>query len=322
MEHIGCPICRSDDAKFLFDRLDHTHYVTQDRFSLVRCRRCKMVYVNPRPDAIEIESFYPADFYDTGITAERLLEEKQGALEARARLLSPLRPGRLLDIGCQKGEFLFWMQRKGWEVQGIEFSKTPPNMFGMPIQYGRIECAALQPKSFNAITLWAVLEHVHDPVAALGQVSNLLAPGGRAFALVPNFRSLPARVMRHDDVPRHLMMFTPATLRRAAELVGLRVRRFLFSGDIFSDSTRGLFNFVVKRAFGESYDEILRQNRSVALWSYFTGFLNGKPSSIVRMTDRADQRLTPYVDRIARKLRCGFTMTAELEPVRRSGAGF
>lgn len=313
MEHVVCPICKSDDQKFLFDRLDHTHYVTRDRFSVVRCRRCTMVYVNPRPDAVEIESFYPSDFYDVRVTAEKLLEEKRDALEARARLLSALRPGRLLDIGCQKGEFLFWMRQRGWDVQGIEFSKTPPNMFDMPIQYGRIESATLEAKSFDAITLWAVLEHVHDPVAALCQVSNLLAPGGRAFALVPNFRSLPARVMRHDDVPRHLMMFTPSTLRYAAKSAGLRVRRVVFGGDIFSDSTRGLFNFVVKRAFGESYDDILTQNRSVALWPDFTGSLNGKPSQLMRMTDRVDQRLTPYVDRIARNLRCGFTMTAELE---------
>ena len=84
--------------------------------------------------------------------------------------------GTLLDIGCQKGEFLFWMKQQGWDVHGIEFSETPPNMFNMPIHYGRVETAAFKPGSFDAITLWAVLEHVHDPIETLGQVKRLRHP--------------------------------------------------------------------------------------------------------------------------------------------------
>lgn len=313
MQYSACPICKSDQQKFLFDRLDHTHYVTNDRFRVVRCRRCAMVFVNPRPDPIEIKLFYPPDFYDVDVTAEKLLEEKRAPLQARAKMLSNLSPGRLLDIGCQKGEFLFWMKRLGWEVQGIEFSETPPNVFNMPIHYGRVETALFEQGSFDAITLWAVLEHVHDPIETLRQVKSLLASKGRAFVLVPNFRSPPARLMRHDDVPRHLLMFTPSTLRHAARSAGLRVRRFVFSDDIFSGSNRGLLNFLVKRTFGDSYDVILTQNRSAERWSEFTGLINGKPSQLLKLVDRIDLRLTPHMDRIMRRLQCSFIMTAELE---------
>ena len=313
MQYSACPICKSDQQELLFDRLDHTHYVTQDRFRVVRCRSCAMVFVNPRPDPVEIKAFYTPDFYDVAITAEKLLEEKRVTLQARAKMLSTLSPGRLLDIGCQKGEFLYWMKQHAWDVHGIEFSETPPNVFNMPIHYGRVETAAFEPGSFDAITLWAVLEHVHDPIQTLRQVKSLLASKGRAFVLVPNFRSPPARVMRHDDIPRHLLMFTPSTLRHAARLAGLRVRRFVFSDDIFSGSNRGLLNFLVKRAAGETYDEILAQNRSAERWSEFTGSIKGKPSRLLKLADRIDLRLTPYVDRFARYLRCSFIMTAELE---------
>lgn len=272
-----------------------------------------MVFVNPRPDPVEIKSFYTPNFYDVAITAEKLLEEKRAALEARAKMLSTLSPGRLLDIGCQKGEFLFWMKQQAWDVHGIEFSETPPNVFNMPIHYGRVETAPFEPGSFDAITLWAVLEHVHEPIETLQQVSRLLTSEGRAFVLVPNFRSPPARVMRHDDIPRHLLMFTPSTLRHAASLAGLRVRRFVFSDDIFSGSNRGLLNFLVKRAAGESYDEILAQNRSAERWSEFIGSIKGKPSRLLKLADQIDLHLTPYVDRLMRRLRCSFIMTAELE---------
>ena len=313
MQYSACPICKSDQQELLFDRLDHTHYVTHDRFRVVRCRSCSMVFVNPRPDPVEIKAFYTRDFYDVAVTAEKLLEEKRATLQARAKMLSALSPGRLLDIGCQKGEFLFWMKQHAWDVHGIEFSETPPNVFNMPIHYGRVETAAFEPGSFDAITLWAVLEHVHDPIETLAQVKRLLAPKGRAFVLVPNFRSPPARLMRHDDVPRHLLMFTPSTLRQAARLAGLRVRRFVFGDDVFSGSNRGLLNFMVKRAFGESYDEILSQNRSAERWSEFTGSINGKPSQLLKLVDRIDFHLTPHMDRIMRHLRCSFIMTAELE---------
>jgi 2-polyprenyl-3-methyl-5-hydroxy-6-metoxy-1,4-benzoquinol methylase len=313
MQYSACPICKSDQQNLLFDRLDHTHHVTKDRFRIVRCRNCSMVFVNPRPDPVEIKAFYTPDFYDVAVTAEKLLEEKRATLQAKAKMLSTLSPGRLLDIGCQKGEFLFWMKQHAWEVHGIEFSETPPNVFNMPIHYGRVETAAFEPGSFDAITLWAVLEHVHDPIETLGQVKRLLASKGRAFVLVPNFRSPPARLMRHDDVPRHLLMFTPSTLRHAAHLAGLRVRRFVFDDDVFSGSNRGLLNFLVKRACGESYDEILSQNRSAERWAEFTGSINGKPSQLLKLVDRIDLRLTPHMDRIMRRLRCSFIMTAELE---------
>jgi len=318
MEYTACPLCGSDDHKLLFERLDHTHYVTNDRFRIVRCRECSMVFVNPRPGREEIKSYYPPEFYDVSMAPERLLLEKQSGLEARAKLLTGLAPGKLLDIGCSKGEFLFWMKRLGWSVQGVEFSETPPNVFNMPIFYGRLESAPLTRGSFDVITMWAVLEHVHDPIQTLSLIAELLKPGGRAFVLVPNFRSLPARLMRHDDVPRHLLMFTPSTLSKAASAAGLKVRRTVFSDDIFSGSTRGVLNFLVKRAFGETYDEILAQNRSVERWLEFEERLRGKPSKLMRWVDSLDKRYTPVLDRVARTLRCSFTMTAELEAPERA----
>jgi 2-polyprenyl-3-methyl-5-hydroxy-6-metoxy-1,4-benzoquinol methylase len=317
MEYTVCPLCRSDRHKLLFDRLDHTLYVTNDRFRIVRCLNCSMVFVNPRPGLEEMRMFYPPEFYDVNLPPEKLLVEKQGSLQARAELLAGLARGKLLDIGCGKGEFLFWMRKAGWDVQGLEFSLTAPNVFDMPIYYGQLESAPLKERSFDAITMWAVLEHIHNPIPTLSRLADLLKPGGRAFVLVPNFRSLPARIMRHDDVPRHLLMFTPSTLSKAASAAGLRIRRTVFSDDIFSGSTRGVLNFVIKRAFGETYDEILAQNRSAVRWREFESQLRGKPSELMQWVDSVDKRFTPLLDRVVRTLRCSFTMTAELEVIGR-----
>ena len=185
MQYSPCPICNSDQQKLLFERLDHTHYVTNDRFRMVRCRSCSMVFVNPRPDPIEIKAFYTPDFYDVAISAEKLLEEKRATLQARAKMLSTLSPGRLLDIGCQKGEFLFSMKRLGWRY-AIALSETPPNMFNMPNHLGRVETATFEAGSSDVVSCWPCLSMAR-PGTALRGSSSFLAPKGRAYVLVPNF---------------------------------------------------------------------------------------------------------------------------------------
>lgn len=271
-----------------------------------------MVYVNPRPDENEIHEFYPPEFYDVGVTPDQLIESKRTSLEAKARLVREVPPGRLLDIGCQKGEFLYVMKERGWDVQGVEFSSTPPNVFGMPIFHGALAQAGLAAQSFKVITMWAVLEHIHDPVGTLREAARLLTSDGAVYVLVPNFRSIPGRFMRHDDIPRHLVMFTPKTLAMAARAAGLRMARTVFSDDVFSGSTRGALNFLVKRVMGEPFDEILAQNRSPERWGEFTGSVKGRPSHLLQWADRFDLRYHRRLDALMRALRCSFIMTAEL----------
>jgi SAM-dependent methyltransferase len=271
------------------------------------------VFVNPRPSKEDIHAFYPPEFYDVDIDAEALIKSKETVLRQKARFLDDLPPGRLLDIGCQKGEFLYWMKRRGWDVEGVEFSSLPPNLFDVPIHRREADILGFADHSFDAITLWAVLEHVHEPVAVLREVRRLLRPSGRAVVLIPNFNSIPGRFMRHDDVPRHLLMFTPVTLRRAAGAAGLAVKRLVFSDDIFSGSTRGFLNFVAKRVLGETFEEILKQNRTPSRWHEFTSTANGMPSKLVTRLDSVDLRHHSRLDRLMCFVKLSFIMTAVLE---------
>ena len=312
LEHTACPLCGQQDHRLLFTRRDHTHLVSDVEFRIVKCNACGMVFVNPRPTIQAIHLYYPPDFYQVDRGPADLLKEKQGTLDARLKLVGALPPGRVLDVGCQKGEFLYVMKQRGWDVTGVEFSSTPPNVFGLPIHYAELKDAPLAPGSFDLITLWAVLEHVHDPIAVLTQVTKLLRPAGRAFVLVPNFDSIPARFMRHDDVPRHLLMFTKRTLQHAAHAAGLTVRTFHFGDDIFSGSTRGVLNFACKRVNGEPIEAIVAQNREPGRWHEFSECVKGKESELMRRVDRIDRAVTPTLDRVMNALGLGFIMTAEM----------
>lgn len=307
-EHISCSLCDSDSPELLFRRKDFAYRPDDEAFSVVRCRNCGLVYVDPRPTEEEIHSYYPEEFYDTHIDAESLLREKARQLALKYEYVKDLAAGKLLDIGCMKGEFMYYMQQRGWEVRDIDFSTKPPNIFGLDIFHGDLESAPYLPESFDLITLWAVLEHAYHPKEMLSAVSRLLKPGGKVVILVTNFNSLPGRFMRHDDVPRHLTLFTKRTLRKMLRRTGFKPGGFHFNCELFGGNNRGALNYLVKLAAGERIDEIVAQNRRADRWYQFSSQLRGEPSKFMLRVDEKDRSMFPYLDRLFDMLHFGFIM--------------
>lgn len=140
--------------------------------------------------------------------------------------------GRLLDVGCGDGTFLDRMRWLGWEVEGIEpdpqAAQSARERYGLAIRSERIEDAGLPESGFDAVTMNHAIEHVPDPVRVLAMISRSLRAGGTFVARTPNLESFGHRVFQdawmHLDPPRHLHLFSPATLRACAEAAGLAVR--------------------------------------------------------------------------------------------------
>jgi SAM-dependent methyltransferase len=316
MEYIHCALCGADDTKLVFKRKDLTYHTSEHEFCAVRCRQCGLVYVNPRPTLEEIHAYYPEEFYDTQINAGQLLHEKEQQLLLKYQYVKNLRPGTLLDVGCSKGEFLFFMQQKGWEVHGIDFSTKPPNVFGLDIVYGDFEAAGYKPESFDLVTLWAVLEHMYEPKQVLLKVQHVIKPGGKIVLLVTNFKSLPAWLMRHDDIPRHTTLFTKRTLRDMLRRTGFTPDGFSFNCALFGGHNRGVLNYVVKRLAGEPIQDIVEQNRSAGKWRQFSSQLRGRDSRGMLKVDSLDRAIMPYLDCWLDRLHCGFIMIARATKVR------
>jgi SAM-dependent methyltransferase len=203
----------------------------------------------------------------------------------------------------------------GWEVAGIEFSTLPPNLYNLNIFCGEMGSAPFELESFDIVTAWAVLEHVYHPRATLRVVRNFLKPGGSVVILVPNFDSIPARIMHHDDVPRHLTMFTRRTLQRMLLLEGLTPVEWMCSQDVYSGSVRGWLNFLIKRAAGEPIGDIQAQNRSLERWGEFETSIHGRESKFMRRIDRLDIWMTPKLDRILDGIALGFIMIVHAKKI-------
>jgi 2-polyprenyl-3-methyl-5-hydroxy-6-metoxy-1,4-benzoquinol methylase len=145
--------------------------------------------------------------------------------------LSAVAGGRLLDYGCGGGRFLAGMHERGWEVKGYEpdvvAAQTAREVHGLDVVDGVFAPESLGEKTYDAVTLIHVIEHVPDPVETLRQCARLLKPGGSLVLATPNLSSLGHLVFRGNwldlDPPRHLMLFTPTSLERVIEKAKLRI---------------------------------------------------------------------------------------------------
>jgi SAM-dependent methyltransferase len=257
-ERVNCNFCGADDAALVYRARDHRLEVDETEWPLVRCRRCGLGYLNPRPTAEEMGRYYPASYYShRGELSSRYQRE--------TRYL-PEEPGRLLDIGTARGDFAALMQERGWTVEGVENADVAENPHGLTIHRLSFpeEADQLSAGAYDVVTAWAVFEHLRDPRQAFAASARALKPGGKLIVQVPNLRSISARFARREDIPRHLYFFTPTTLDRLGAAAGLSLRRVHHTTDLFGGSGRGALRLLYIRALGGSVDlyfEVMRTSR-------------------------------------------------------------
>jgi SAM-dependent methyltransferase len=195
---------------------------------VLRCRVCGLGYRQTRPDEEQLARLYRA------LDGEVYEADGRGRAQTAARHLRIVRrertTGRLLDVGCASGAFLRCAADAGWRVVGVEpaaalAARARTLLAGRGEVLGvSLQEACLPAASFDAVTLWDVLEHVPDPVDFLRTGAALLKPGGHLYANVPDLESLQARVLRTRWpllLPEHLTYFSRRSLERCGERAAL-----------------------------------------------------------------------------------------------------
>jgi SAM-dependent methyltransferase len=239
-EEPGCLLCGSRLWAPFVEASDHLAREGGRWFAVVRCRDCGLCYTSPRPSLDSIGQFYPPAYWPERAPSPRekkalgFRPPRLGRLARKERKALPWHgQGRLLDFGCGGGVFLERMSVQGWQVTGLDLAPAAVRRvrteLGLPALVGSLPHPELDPGSFDVITMWHSLEHVHDPRGVLREAFLLLAPGGKLIVAVPNLASLAFRWFGRFwyglDLPRHLSHFTPQTLTWMLEGTGFRAGR-------------------------------------------------------------------------------------------------
>ena len=235
-----CPACSQNDSVVFLQAPDRFHG-RQKLYQLLRCPSCSLVWLKNPPPPGEIDGHYGID-YDRAVTAAG--KDPQRWLLKRKVLLEHKSGGAILDLGCSSGAFLASLKSPSWTLFGIEKSAgaaEEAGKTGARIFIGDILDAPFPSRSFDAITCFHVFEHLYKPREVLARVSEWLKPGGIFYTMMPNIDSAGARIFRSYwyalELPRHLYHFSPVSLTKLAESVGLRDGSITTYRELFIESS-------------------------------------------------------------------------------------
>jgi 2-polyprenyl-3-methyl-5-hydroxy-6-metoxy-1,4-benzoquinol methylase len=171
-----------------------------------------------------------ADYYDA-TSMDRLVPHRPHIVRRVRDVQKHLARGRILDIGCGIGEFAIVMQEAGFDVEAIDESQLAIGALRGLRPEVKWHCGNVlehldELGRFDLVTMYHVLEHIPNPLAAMEGIKRLLAPGGLLVLEVPNARGLQARFKgpRWQYFERHhVNYFGPRHLRSLAAKLGLQV---------------------------------------------------------------------------------------------------
>jgi SAM-dependent methyltransferase len=240
IHYTNCPVCGSTDIRNVLSVKDHT--VSGEIFSILECGSCSFRFTQDVPGADSISPYYKSEDYIShtdetkGLIGTLYKKIRRRTLVRKRKLIIKTTgklKGSLLDVGCGTGAFVHEMQQRYWTVTGLEpdagAREMAKKLYDLNLK-NQNELFHLPVSSFDAITLWHVLEHVHDLAGYIQQLKLLLKETGKLFIAVPNYTSLDARTYKEYwaayDVPRHLYHFSPLSMQRLMEKNGLKIIQY------------------------------------------------------------------------------------------------
>jgi len=232
-----CPVC---DGKTFSPFLTCTDFfVSGEQFRIKQCNSCGFKITENIEDEDNIGPYYQSENYishsntSKGIVNSVYHSVRKYMLDRKRRLVEKatgIRNGDILDVGTGTGFFLNEMKENGWQVTGTEkssdareFAKKEFNLDNLPSE----KLFTLNKNSFDAITLWHVLEHIHLLNENMETFARLLKNDGKLIIAVPNHESSDAKHYKEFwaayDVPRHIWHFAPKQMKQLGEKHGFKL---------------------------------------------------------------------------------------------------
>jgi SAM-dependent methyltransferase len=268
---VRCALCDSDDYEAVANLDADYEYVgiIDDRyargsFRVVRCRRCSLVYLNPRPSLEQVLHYYPDEYccfseLPPRSALIRVLYRVLVSLKGREVFRRLPKDGVLLDFGCGTGHWLSSLRPSALATQrfvGIDATESAVSKLraqGIEAHVGDDQSLVelFEPDSIDLILLNHVIEHVPDPVATLRRLGAVLKPGGEIHGATPNVDAWDPVFFKDAwvgwHVPRHFVLFDHATLERIVKEAGLELISLRSSLEAASHWAMSLHNLAARR---------------------------------------------------------------------------
>jgi SAM-dependent methyltransferase len=232
-----CPICSNSNTVLWSAARDYEYFSTGKTYEYFQCTDCGTLFIDPLPTD-ELAIIYPSNYYSFVTTKKNAVWRIKEWLDKRKlrSVLQGLKADEIsvLDVGGGTGWLSTLVRQTDPRVKFTQIvdidqaAKYKAEQEGHDYFQGRLEDFTTD-KKFDLILLLNLIEHVAEPVSVLKKAGSLLRPGGVILIKTPNTQSLDARIFHRSywgglHCPRHWVIFSEKSFRKAAALSGLFVK--------------------------------------------------------------------------------------------------
>ncbi len=264
---------------------------------LVKCAECTFVFAQKIPTERELDDHYSKTYtredYLSPITVKRyhqLLDRFEAYRSTN----------KILDVGCGVGYFLDVAKERGWEVYGTEFTDESMKINsakGFKMHQGKLNANNYESNSFDIVTSFEVIEHIHNPREEITQVKTILRSGGLFYCTTPNFNSLSRWQLKEKwnviVFPEHLSYYTPKSMHQLLSSFNIAKKEVLTTGISITRFKKSNDNTIIESHItGESSDEKLRVQMES---KWYMGLVKGIINSSLTLFGIGDSLKVMYV---------------------------
>lgn len=254
LEYVNCNLCGRSSTKLYAtvsyaDCLNRRPRLKQDddpifknkklanyKFSLVKCKNCGLVYVNPRLSSESLAKLYQQEYFSKYVDTKSEAHQKRSEtfkveIAELERLIKKLKIKRkILDVGCGGGFFLASLNNL-WEKYGIEINPNGVRYgrvaFGINILKGTLKEVNFPDEKFDVVKMRGVIEHLPDPINELREIYRILSKRSLLAINTPNIGSICGKIYREKfrmvSPLHHIYYFSGKTLFHMLEKVGFKI---------------------------------------------------------------------------------------------------
>jgi 2-polyprenyl-3-methyl-5-hydroxy-6-metoxy-1,4-benzoquinol methylase len=204
---------------------------------LIECQSCRLVHLNPRVSEDVITEGYSSAVDSTFVAQDARHAPSFRRAFDRLNVKRPVPASETtLDVGCAGGALPKAVSGSGCRVVDVEQSNWLAdhgrNQYGLDIRQGILSDQDFGEQTFDLVTLWDVIEHLTDADQVVGDIRELLNPGGLLVVNCPDHGGIVARAMGWRWpflLSAHLLYFTRRTIRAFLEARGfdmLKIRPY------------------------------------------------------------------------------------------------